>query len=90
LRNKSVFGEDQPFEIIFAKDGSKDGSAEVMRALRERFPPISILTHYRNPGKSHQVSSGFTTIFLCGSATCGKASGASKVLKIFISYSRAI
>lgn len=59
LRIQAVFGAEQPYEVIFIDDGSTDGSAEILAGLQERFSQITVLSHYRNHGKSLALMQGF-------------------------------
>ncbi|RJR44084.1 MAG: glycosyltransferase [Deltaproteobacteria bacterium] len=59
LRIKAVFGEEQPYEVIFVDDGSSDGSGEILAGLAKRFPQVTVLSHYRNHGKSLALMQGF-------------------------------
>lgn len=58
-RIQGVFGEEQPYEVIFIDDGSTDGSGEILSGLQERFPQVTVLSHYRNHGKSLALMQGF-------------------------------
>jgi dolichol-phosphate mannosyltransferase len=45
-------------EIIFVDDGSRDGTPEVLMAVRERVPILRILRHPRNLGQSRAIHTG--------------------------------
>lgn len=49
----------QEFEVIFADDGSTDGSIEVLRRLQEGDARVRIIRLRRNFGKSAALSAGF-------------------------------
>lgn len=50
---------DQPAEIIFVDDGSRDGSDAVLRALFTRDPRVQVIELRRNFGKSAALQAGF-------------------------------
>ena len=45
-------------EIIFIDDGSSDGTAEALRALKSEIPALRVLRHNRNLGQSRGIRSG--------------------------------
>lgn len=47
------------YEIIFVDDGSRDGSLEVLKKIRQRAPQVKILSFRKNNGKSAALSEGF-------------------------------
>jgi glycosyltransferase involved in cell wall biosynthesis len=48
------------FEIIFIDDGSADGTAAALTALRAEIPQLRVLRHGRNLGQSRGIRSGVT------------------------------
>ncbi|MEM9171025.1 MAG: glycosyltransferase family 2 protein [Pseudomonadota bacterium] len=49
---------EQPFETVFVNDGSRDGTIDVMRALRARNPNTAIVDLSRNFGKEIALTAG--------------------------------
>lgn len=47
-----------PHEIIFVDDGSSDGTAEALQALKTEIPALRVLRHNRNLGQSRGIRSG--------------------------------
>lgn len=45
-------------EIIFVDDGSSDGTAEALKALRGEIPQLRVLRHARNLGQSRGIRTG--------------------------------
>src|SRR6202451_1029495 len=45
-------------EIIFVDDGSTDGTAASLTALRGEIPQLRVLRHARNLGQSRAISTG--------------------------------
>jgi len=45
-------------EIIFVDDGSSDGTAEALKALKAEVPALRVLRHPRNLGQSRGIRSG--------------------------------
>src|SRR5436309_1082655 len=43
-------GLDEPFELVLVDDGSRDGSARLLRTLQERDPRVRVVTFSRNFG----------------------------------------
>ena len=51
---------EQPFEIVFVDDGSKDGSWPLVRKLAEADPRVRGIRFRRNFGKAAALSAGFS------------------------------
>ena len=47
------------FEIVFVDDGSRDGTAEEVKAARRRDPRVRLVRLRRNFGKAAALSAGF-------------------------------
>ena len=45
-------------ELLFIDDGSSDGTAEALRALKSEIPALRVLRHNRNLGQSRGIRSG--------------------------------
>src|SRR5690606_9082721 len=52
-------GLGKTFEIVFVDDGSTDGTAARVRAVREREPRVKLVRLRRNFGKAAALSAGF-------------------------------
>ena len=50
---------DVPVELLAVDDGSRDGTAAVLRELAERFPRLRVVTHLRNCGYGAALKTGF-------------------------------
>ena len=48
----------EPHEIIFIDDGSADGTAAALTALKREIPSLRVLRHARNLGQSRGIRSG--------------------------------
>jgi len=48
----------RPHEIIFIDDGSADGTAEALGALKREIPELRVLRHTRNLGQSRGIRTG--------------------------------
>jgi len=48
----------QPHEIIFIDDGSSDGTAQALTALKGEIPELRVLRHDRNLGQSRGIRTG--------------------------------
>jgi glycosyltransferase involved in cell wall biosynthesis len=49
------------FEIVVVDDGSRDRTAEIVRELSARFPPVRLVQHPTNQGYGAAVYTGFTS-----------------------------
>lgn len=49
------------YEIIIVNDGSKDGTAAVLKRLEEKMPYLRVVTHKVNKGYGAALKSGFRT-----------------------------
>ena len=47
-----------PYDLIVVDDGSTDGSAEILRRLRQRHPEVQVLTHPHNRGYGAALKTG--------------------------------
>lgn len=55
---KAMAAIDQPFEVVFVNDGSKDTTLALMYQLRERHPNTTIVDLSRNFGKEIALTAG--------------------------------
>jgi glycosyltransferase involved in cell wall biosynthesis len=55
---KEMAALEQPFEIVFVNDGSRDGTLAKMHALRDRHPNTAIVDLSRNFGKEIALTAG--------------------------------
>lgn len=49
----------QSFEVVFVDDGSRDGSAEIIRGFRERDPRVRLVRLKVNAGETAATDAGF-------------------------------
>ncbi len=49
-------------EVIIVDDGSNDGSVEVLKSLKEKYPFLKVLSFRKNYGKSAALSEGFKIV----------------------------
>ena len=47
-----------PYDLIVVDDGSSDGSAEILRRLRQRHPEVQVITHPHNRGYGAALKTG--------------------------------
>lgn len=57
--NHAVSALEQPVELIFVDDGSRDGSFEILQEILRQDPRVKIIRFRRNFGKSAALSAGF-------------------------------
>jgi len=58
----SLEGSGMTFEVLFVDDGSRDGSFEAIRRLRERDERVRAIRFRRNYGKSAALAAGFESV----------------------------
>ncbi|RRR75012.1 MAG: glycosyltransferase [Candidatus Viridilinea halotolerans] len=51
-------GLGEPFEVVLVNDGSRDGSAALMRSIHERDPRVKVLNFSRNFGHQLAITAG--------------------------------
>jgi glycosyltransferase involved in cell wall biosynthesis len=51
------------YEVVVVDDGSRDGTAEKVRQLVERYPQVRLVQHQVNRGYGAALYSGFTSAF---------------------------
>lgn len=56
--SKTMRRLDQPFEVVFVNDGSRDGTLALMRQLRATHPNTTIVDLSRNFGKEIAITAG--------------------------------
>lgn len=49
---------EQSVEIIFVDDGSSDGTADVLKALKQELPALRVIRHAKNLGQSRGIRTG--------------------------------
>jgi len=54
----AALAAEKPHEIIFVDDGSADGTAEALLALKQEIPTLRVLRHGRNQGQSRGIRTG--------------------------------
>ncbi|HKY03339.1 MAG TPA: glycosyltransferase family 2 protein [Blastocatellia bacterium] len=59
MLQSALAGLTASYEIIFVDDGSRDGSIDVIKRLRERDPAVRYVRFRRNFGKSAALAAGF-------------------------------
>lgn len=50
---------DEPWELIYIDDGSKDNSLNVLKKLQEKMPALKVLSFTKNYGQSSAFDAGF-------------------------------
>src|SRR3954468_4836385 len=48
----------EPHEILFVDDGSSDGTAQALSALKAELPQLRVLRHGKNLGQSRGIRTG--------------------------------
>ncbi|HEY4080872.1 MAG TPA: glycosyltransferase family 2 protein [Burkholderiaceae bacterium] len=54
----AISGLQETVEIVYVDDGSRDGSAELLRQLRASHPMVSVVRFSRNFGKEQAITAG--------------------------------
>lgn len=54
----AALATEKPHEIIFVDDGSADGTADALLALKSEIPALRVLRHARNLGQSRSIRTG--------------------------------
>lgn len=49
---------DEPFEVIFVNDGSKDATGEILAGIHAREPSVTVINLSRNFGKEYALTAG--------------------------------
>lgn len=57
---KRAFGDRAAVDFLFVDDGSKDRTAEMLRAVPAELQPTSVVTHNPNRGLGAAIATGFT------------------------------